>query len=64
MGKIFLEILNSGKFPRFPEEKIQDLVRALFEHNEKDSAKIICNLYAKEGIFFLKEIHDEYLKRD
>jgi len=60
VGEIVLEMLNAGLFVTMKEKNLQHLVRRLYEQERKDIADKICYLYARKGIFFLKEVYDEY----
>jgi len=60
VGEIVLEMLNAGLFVTIEEKNLQHLVRRLYEQERKDIADKICYLYARKGIFFLKEVYDEY----
>lgn len=59
IGAIFLEILRRDLYPQY-EEKIQKIVRTLYNKDQKETADIICNLYGDKGYLFLKEIFEEY----
>jgi hypothetical protein len=60
VGEIVLEMLSAGLFVTIKEKNLQQLVRRLYEQERKDIADKICYLYARKGIFFLKEVYDEY----
>lgn len=60
VGKIFLEMLNNDVFPTYKEENIVAIVEKLFQLEESENARIICNMYAKNGIYFLNEITKKY----
>ena len=60
VGEIVLETLNADLFVTIKEKNFQHLVRRLYEHKRKNTADKICILYARKGIFFLKEVYDEY----
>lgn len=60
VGEFVLEMLNTGLFVTIKEKNLQHLVRRLYEQERKDIADKICYLYARKGIFFLKEVYDEY----
>ncbi len=60
VGDIVLEMLNAGVFVTIKGENFQQLVRRLYELKRKDIADEICYMYARKGIFFLKEVYEEY----
>lgn len=57
VGEIYLEMLNADIYPDYKEEDIQEIVRLLYDKNEKEIADRICNLYGAKGFDFLKEIY-------
>ena len=60
VGELYLELLHHGMFPFHPQDKIQELVKVLYENKEKKAATEICDLYWKKRYFFLKEVSDYY----
>ncbi|HPO29482.1 MAG TPA: SIR2 family protein [Caldisericia bacterium] len=60
VGKIYLEILSANVYPVYIQEDIQQIVRLLYEKNEKEIANRICNLYGSKGHLFLKDIYEKY----
>jgi len=58
VGKIYLEMLNANIFPDYKKEYIQEIVRQLYDKNEKEIANRICNLYGAKGFDFLKHLHE------
>jgi hypothetical protein len=63
VGKIYLEILKADIYPNYEREHIEEIVRLLYENNEKEIADKICNLYGEKGYFFLKDIYGKYNKK-
>ncbi len=59
-GEIYLEMLNNDVFPIYKEEYIVLIVERLFQLEEFESARTICNKYAANGIYFLNEIIKKY----
>ncbi|MBX0311610.1 MAG: hypothetical protein JHC31_07500, partial [Sulfurihydrogenibium sp.] len=60
VGKIYLEMLKADIYPNYKREHIEEIVRLLYENNEKEIADKICNLYGEKGYFFLKDIYGKY----
>jgi len=60
VGIIFLEMLEEKNYPTYKEEDIKEIVKNLFTKGEIENAKIICNKYAKKGIYFLNDIMRQY----
>ena len=64
VGQLFLEILNSGMFPEYKRENIQQLVEILYDKGEKETADRICTLYLSKGIIFLKHIYEKHIGKE
>ena len=62
VGQVFTAMLNAGNYPQYKKENIQDIVRTLYSHQQKEIADTICNLYMAKGIDFLRQIYEENLK--
>jgi len=60
VGEIYLEMLNANIYPDYKKENIQEIVRILYDKDEKESADRICNLYAAKGFEFLKDIYETH----
>ena len=60
VGEIYLEMLNADIYPDYKKEDIQEIVRLLYDKNEKESADRICNLYGAKGFDFLKDIYETH----
>ena len=60
VGKIYLEMLNAGIYPDYKEADIQEIVRILYEKNQKVTADRICVMYAAKGFDFLKSLYDKH----
>ena len=60
VGKIYLEMLINEVYPTYKEEDIISIVTRLFELDEVDKAREICNKYAEKGIYFLNNINKMY----
>lgn len=56
---IYLEMLNSDRFPSHDQQKIIELVTMLYEKGEKQAADRICNLYFSKGLLFLRDIYEK-----
>jgi hypothetical protein len=63
VGKIYLEMLKADIYPNYKQEHIKEIVRLLYENNEKEIADKICNLYGEKGYFFLKDIYGKYNRK-
>jgi len=61
VGELYIEILNNKIFPIYKQEKIEKIVDSLYNFGENENATIICNLYRKNGIYFLNEISKKYV---
>jgi hypothetical protein len=59
VGRILLQMLQSGTYPQYKVEHIQETVRTLYLY-DRDNADRICNLYGARGIDFLRTIYDEH----
>jgi hypothetical protein len=64
VGQLFLEILNSGMFPEYKRENIQQLVEILYDKGEQETANRICTLYLSKGITFLQQIYEKHIGRE
>ncbi len=62
VGQIFTTILAAGNYPQYKKENIQDIVRTLYSHQQKEIADTICNSYMEKGIDFLRPLFEEQLK--
>ncbi len=60
VGELYLIMLNSKTFPDYKKENVQEIVRILYEKNEKVITDKICNLYGTNGYDFLREIYIKY----
>ncbi len=60
IGEIFLIIPNSF-ISDYEQKHIHSIINFLFETNNKETASKICNLYAKRGYEFLRDIYDKYV---
>ena len=58
VGEIFVELLNSGVFPRFREEDIIGIVEELYNRGFNEIANLICNKYAENNIYFLRDVYN------
>ncbi|CAG1006238.1 hypothetical protein METP3_03793 [Methanosarcinales archaeon] len=64
VGEIYLEMLNEGTYPYNEIENIQEIVRILYDHGQKESADRICNLYGAKDFDFLKTIFENHKNED
>jgi hypothetical protein len=60
VGEIYLEMLNSGVYPEYKKEHIQEIVQTLYDQNQETIANRICNLYGARGFDFLRSIYEEH----
>ena len=60
VGKIYLEMLKHDKYFFYKEEKTQEIVRILYEKDQKSIANRICICFESKGYRFLREIYKEY----
>lgn len=60
VGELYIEMLTNGVVPIYKQEHIENTVHSLFQLGENENAKIIGNLYRKNGIYFL----NEFVKKD
>ncbi|QHG90401.1 hypothetical protein CVO_00480 [Sulfurimonas sp. CVO] len=60
VGSLYVEMLTNDIFPTYKQEQIENTIELLYKLGENDSAKMICNLYRKKGIYFLNEISKKY----
>ena len=62
IGEVFKNALktNEDNLPTYKEEDIKSIVEYLYNKNQKVIADEICNIYAKQGYFFLREIYENY----
>lgn len=60
VGQLYIEMLTNDIFPSYKQEQIENTIESMYKLGEKDSAKMICNLYRKRGIYFLNEISKKY----
>ena len=58
VGEIFVELLNSGVFPRFREEDVIGIVEELYNRGFNEIANLICNKYAENNIYFLRDVYN------
>jgi len=59
VGRIYLNMLDSGIYPDFKMEDIQELVQILYGHGQTEIANRICILYMKKGYNFLDVIYEK-----
>ena len=60
VGEIYLEMLKVDVYPHYKKNDIEDLVRVLYDQDQKSNADKICIMYGKNGFEFLKNIYQEY----
>ncbi|QFR43159.1 hypothetical protein [Sulfurimonas xiamenensis] len=60
VGTLYIEMLTNDIFPTYKQEQIENTIESMYKLGEKNSAKMICNLYRKRGIYFLNEISKQY----
>lgn len=63
VGSLYIDMLNNGVYPTYKQEQIENTIELMYKLGEKDSAKMICNFYRKEGIYFLNEISKKYASK-
>ncbi len=64
VGEIYLKMLETNVYPDYEKEHIQQIVRVLYDEDQKDIADRICNMYGIKGFDFLKAIYEEHRKSD
>jgi len=62
VGNLYLKMLNSGTYPEYKKEDILDIVQALYDLNEKETANKICNIYLSKGYEFLRKTFEKHNK--
>jgi len=60
VADIYIYLLELGKYPDFPEEKIIELAENFYSEDLKREADIICNKYLKAGGKFLIPVFEKY----
>lgn len=61
IGKLYLSMVENNVFPQYKEDNIKKIIECLFlSYESKSEALEICNIYKKEGIFFLNELCKKY----
>jgi len=60
VGELFLEMPNSGAYPDYKKENIEEIVEKLYGKGEKEIADKICNSYGEKGIYFLRDIYEKH----
>lgn len=60
VGELFLEMLNSGAYPDYKKENIEEIVEKLYGKGEKEIADKICNSYGEKGIYYLRDIYEKH----
>ncbi len=63
VGIIFLELLNNEVLPDYKHEHIIKIVETLYNKKEDENANKICNIYLSKGFYFLKETHNNHVKK-
>ncbi len=62
VGEIYLEIPQQIiRSLQAEEDNIKETIRMLYNERYKDIADDICNLFGKAGVYFLKDLYEEYL---
>jgi hypothetical protein len=61
VGKLYLQMLDSGIYPQYQVDHIQETVRTIYAF-DKETADRICNAYGAKGIEFLRQIYDQHRK--
>lgn len=59
VGKLYLEMLDSGIYADYSRENIITFIKALYNFDEKEIADRICNMYLQEGFEFLRDTFDK-----
>ena len=62
IGKLILEMLKHKIPVPYDIEDIKNVVEVLYSKNQKEIADEICNIYGKNGYYFLKETFKSYNK--
>jgi len=64
VGKLYLEMLDSGIYPDYQDDEIKYIVETLYKKGQKEIADRICNKYGDEGYYFdfLRELYEQYKK--
>ena len=62
VGKILLHVLETGVYPQYKKEDVQNIVRELYARGQKEIADSICNSYLAKGIDFLKPIYEKNIE--
>ena len=62
VGELYIEMLNSGAYPDYKKDNIQGIVRQLYQKGYKELADEICNSYGEQGLYFLRDIYEQYNK--
>jgi hypothetical protein len=64
VGEIYLEMLNVGVYSEYKKEDIQEIVRILYDQDQKEIGDRICNLYGAKGFDFLSSIYGKHKNGD
>jgi hypothetical protein len=62
IGKLILEMLKYKIPVTYYEDDIEKIVESLYSRNQKEIADEICNIYGKNGYYFLKDTFKRYNK--
>jgi hypothetical protein len=57
VGEIYIEMLENGKYPYYHEDETKEIVRILYENDQKEIADRICNCFELKGYGFLRQIY-------
>jgi hypothetical protein len=63
VGKIYLQIIESGIYPQYEVNNIQQTVDTIY-NTDRETADRICNLYSAKGIDLLRTIYDKHRKQN
>lgn len=58
IGELFLKMLENFT-PDYDKEHIRSIVEFLYQHNSKDNADKICNIFGSRGDDFLRDIYEK-----
>ncbi len=55
VGEIYLYMIENNIYPSYKKEDIKETISFLIKHEDENAIKI-CNKYAQQGIYFLKDL--------
>jgi len=62
VGKLFMEMISNGVYPLFDRDNIREIVKIMYEYDQRTMADMICRAYKGINEPLLDDIYEEHHK--